>query len=121
MPRALVLLTRVLYAWSATEMHEWVRVPQVVAHLLEHHSDFGHHDPDGPGHHHDDVPDQEHDHSPFDDGCHNEFCACSGMAVVLTAPQPALQVPTAAMQLAPEYSETDFASFSGSKWNPPKA
>lgn len=121
MRRALFLFTLVLYAWSATEMHEWVRVPQVVTHLLEHHSDFGHHDPAGPGHHHDDVPDHEHDHSPFDDGCHDEFCACSSPVLIATVPQLALTVPDQALELAPVYRESDIISFSGSKWNPPRA
>ena len=40
----LFTFTLVLYGFSAMDMHEWVRVPQVFVHLLEHHSAFGHHD-----------------------------------------------------------------------------
>lgn len=121
MRRALFLLTLVLYAWSAMEMHEWVRVPQVVNHILVHHSDFGHHDPDGPGHHHKDVPDQEHSHTPFNDGCHDAFCVSGGMPLIATLPKYSLVPPSMALELMPVYTESGITSFSGSKWNPPKA
>ncbi len=121
MRRALFMLTLVLYAWGTMEMHEWVRVPHVVAHILVHHSFLGHHDPDFPGHHHTDVPDQEHSHSPFNDGCHDDFCVCGGMALIATFPKLTIQLPRHALKQFFHYPESDICSFSGTKWNPPKA
>lgn len=121
MRRILFLLTLALYAWSATEMHEWVRVPKVVLHLLEHHSDFGHHDEEGEGGHHDELPGEEHDHSPFDEGCSDEFCACSGIALVPLRHNIRLVLSRASIELSPAEETLHFVSFSGSKWNPPRA
>jgi hypothetical protein len=121
MRRIFFLLTLGLYAWSATEMHEWVRMPQVLSHLLEHHSDFGHHDGDGTQHDHGALPASEHDHSPFDDGCGHEFCACGASALIATRPQVLLVAAVGAV-LSVENTAvgTYIDSYSGSKWNPPR-
>ncbi len=121
MRRVLFLFTLALYAWSAMEMHEWVRVPQVVLHILEHHSDFGHHDDDSEGHQHADLPPGEHDHTPFDDGCSDVFCACSGIALASTHSSLHLVLSRATIALSPAEETLHFVSFSGSKWNPPRA
>ena len=120
MRRALFALTLFIYGFSATEMHEWLRVPQVLAHILEHHSDLGHHDEDGEGHQHADLPPGEHDHTPFDDGCTDAFCACSGAAFVPTGQQIRLLFVATVRELRPHEKQAHAASFSGSKWNPPK-
>ena len=118
MPRLLFLLTLALYGYSAMDMREWVRVPQVVLHMLEHHSDLGHHDEEGSDHEHG----TGHDHMPFDCDCHGEFCACSGTVALSTEPQAALisLVPLTATLGAAELPIASGA-FSGNVWNPPKA
>ncbi len=104
-----------LYGFSALEMHEWVRVPQAVAHLLEHHSSWGHHDKQVNGH-----DEHEGDHNPFDDGCDELLCACAtpaffpehaGMSVLLSTSISTMSGPE---QLA------KLATYSGNVWNPPK-
>ncbi|MBK8339824.1 MAG: hypothetical protein IPK99_07415 [Flavobacteriales bacterium] len=117
MRRLHFLLTLALYGFSATEMHEWVRVPQVVMHLLEHHSDFGHH--------HDDAA--EHGHGD-DDGAHNPFGhehqeACGASCVVSLPVHPyslSLIVPMSTALLLPSEMATALSDCTGSKWNPPK-
>lgn len=118
MSRFLFAITLALYGFSAMELHEWVRVPQVVLHLLEHHSDLGHHDKDGSHHGHD----GQHDHSPFDKDCHGEFCACSGM-VALTVEQRASAIVHVPLTTILGLAELPIASgtFTGGVWNPPKA
>ncbi len=125
MRRILFLLTLALFSWSALEMHEWVRVPEVLAHMLEHHSDLGHHD-DGDGHCADEpaterghAHDHDHDHSPFAGGCHGD--ACSTGAVVLPVQYFAsIPMPSPSVQQVGGEVEAYVASFQGSKWNPPK-
>lgn len=121
MRRALFFLALALYSWGTLEMHEWVRVPGVVLHLLEHHSDLGHHDEDGPGHRHADLPPGEHDHSPFDDGCNEQFCGCSSQALLPLRDAITFAIPSPAVRLLTSDVEARVASFSGSKWNPPRA
>ena len=117
MRRYLFLLTLALYGFSAMDLHEWVRVPQVVLHLLEHHSDLGHHDENGADH-----GDTEHDHTPFDEDCHGEFCACSGM-IALPSDQRAWVVSLIPLTTTLGVAELPIASgaFTGGVWNPPKA
>jgi hypothetical protein len=120
MRHLLFLLTLALYGSSAMELHEWVRVPQVVMHLLEHHSDLGHHDEEGAGHHTDELPGEAHDHSPFDEGCAHEFCACGGLALLPMRSVMAWMPPMSGSELRTAEVEAYIASYSGSKWNPPK-
>ncbi len=117
MRRLLFLLTLAVYGFSAMDMHEWVRVPQVVVHLLEHHSDLGHHDEDTGSHH-----DSDGHQDPFSEDCHGEFCACGGLVAVV--PVPAVHL----LSLTPLSVTFDAAflpmapcAFSGNVWNPPKA
>jgi hypothetical protein len=118
MRRYLFLLTLALYGFSAMDLHEWVRVPQVVLHLLEHHSDLGHHDEEGSTHGHD----GDHDHMPFDEDCHGEFCACSGM-IALPMDHHAWVVSLVPLTTTMGVAELPLASgaFTGGVWNPPKA
>ena len=118
MRRHLFLLTLALYGFSALDLHEWARVPQVALHLLEHHSDLGHHDEEGSEHGHD----SDHDHTPFDADCHGEFCACSGM-IALPTDQRALLVSLAPLTTTMGMAELPIATgaFTGGVWNPPKA
>lgn len=99
------------------DMHEWVRVPQVLVHLLEHHSDLGHHDEDTGEHH-----GHESDHDPFAEDCHGEFCACSGM-VALTPASSGHLLSSAMLTTTVGASTCPLAlnAFSGNVWNPPKA
>lgn len=120
MRRILFLLTLSLYAWSVLEMHEWMHVPTVVVHLLEHHSDLGHHDEGGAHHTHADLPADEHDHSPFDEGCADELCACGGVAVIPMRQTVRLSAPSAAVELAGAEVLASLATYQGAKWNPPK-
>ena len=116
MRRLLFLLTLALYGFSAMDMHEWVRVPQVVLHLLEHHSDLGHHDNESGEH-----QDHDGDHSPFGTDCHGEFCACSGMIALLTD-QRSLHISLVPITTTLGAAELPIASgaFTGGVWNPPK-
>ena len=111
----LFALVLALYGFSAMEVHEWVRVPQAIAHQLEHHSDWGHHDSESGGH-------EEHpgEHSPFGHGCHEVLCACAtpaffpehaGMSMLLST--------SISTMIGPEQLAT-LATFSGKVWNPPK-
>ena len=117
MKRLLFALTLALYGFSAMELHEWVRVPEVVLHFLEHHSDLGHHDAEGT--HHEEG--NAHDHTPFDEGCNGEFCACSGM-VALTTEQRFSSIALVPLMTTLGVAELPIASgaFTGGVWNPPK-
>lgn len=118
MRQLLFALTLALYGFSAMDLHEWVRVPQVVLHLLEHHSDWGHHDEEGSEHGHE----GEHDHTPFDFDCHGEFCGCGGM-IALAIDRSPLLVSSVPLSTTLGVAELPIASgaFTGSVWNPPKA
>jgi hypothetical protein len=111
----LFTFTLVLYGFSATDMHEWVRVPQVFVHLLEHHSAFGHHDAE---HSQDDAHDGDHD--PFDDGCHEVFCACTGALFLPLEQGVVLSVRSEGFALGSIWITRQLEGFSGSAWNPPK-
>jgi hypothetical protein len=115
MRRLLFLLTLALYGFSAMDMHEWARVPQVLAHLLEHHS---HHHADEYADHHD----RPGDHNPFGKDSHNEFCGCSGM-IALPTDQQAVVVSLVPLIATFGVAELPIASgaFTGGVWNPPKA
>ncbi|QQR86943.1 MAG: hypothetical protein IPJ76_01575 [Flavobacteriales bacterium] len=117
MRRLLFLLTLAVYGFSAMELHEWVRVPQVVLHLLEHHSDLGHHDEETSDHH-----DHDGDHDPFGKGCHGEFCACSGMIALPTDQRASI---VCLLPLTTTLGEAKLpialGAFAGGVWNPPKA
>lgn len=115
--RLLAILTLSLYGFTAVDMHTWVRVPQVVLHLLEHHSDFGHHHESAVEHGH---ADDEDGHNPFDQDDHG---ACGALSLV------SLPIHAEGLTLAAPFAEATFgavertgalASYSGSKWNPPK-
>lgn len=116
MRRALFLLTLALYGFSAMDLHEWVRVPQVVVHLLEHHSDFGHHDSEDATDHHDGP----NDHHPFGGDCHEIFCACSGAAFVPMHQHVEIPIGTTYVSLGTAPVDDLIEAYSGSKWNPPK-
>lgn len=127
MRRILFLLTLVLFSWSTLEMHEWTRVPEVLAHMLEHHSDLGHQD-DADGHCADEpksardhAHDHDHDHSPFAGGCHGDACAADMFAGLPIQYATRFVVPAPGVQLIGTDVEAHLASFSGSKWNPPKS
>ena len=112
----LYTLTLALYGFSAMELHEWVRVPQVLIHLLEHHSDLGHHR-DAPAEH---GHGGDEGHNPF--GHHNnEVC---GIASVVSLPvDPCTlsgMVPTSIALPVPSEMALALSDYSGSKWNPPK-
>ena len=116
MRRALLLLTLALYGFIAMDMHEWVRVPQVVLHLLEHHSDLGHHHDNATEHGHEDTD----DHNPFG---HEQHEACATASLVSLAAEPqvlSLFVPASVSALGSSEMVTALSDFSGSKWNPPK-
>jgi hypothetical protein len=118
MRRLLFVLTLAVYGFSAMDLHEWVRVPQVVLHLLEHHSDLGHHDEEGSQH----GDHGDHDHSPFDEDCHGEFCACSGLLALCSTEGSALisLLPLTTTLGAQELPMASGA-FTGGVWNPPKS
>ena len=118
MHRLLFALTLLVYGSSAMELHEWARVPQVIMHLLEHHSDLGHHDKEGSDHEHD----GDHDHTPFDEDCHGEFCACSGM-IGLSGDEHSFLISLVPLTTTLGAAELPIASgaFTGGVWNPPKS
>lgn len=117
MRRLLFLLTLALYGFSAMDLHEWAHVPQAIVHLLEHHSDFGHHDSeDAPDHH-----GGSGDHHPFGGDCHEVFCACGGAAFVPMHQRVVLAVGTSFLSLGAAPVHELIEAYSGSKWNPPKA
>ena len=115
MRTVLFSLVLALYGFSAMELHEWVRVPQAVLHVLEHHSDFGHHDKQVNGH-------EEHDgdHNPFDDGCDELLCACATPAFFPERPTEFVLLNPAAQVLACPGVPVVLSAFSGNIWNPPK-
>lgn len=118
MRRLLFLLTLALYGFSAMELHEWARVPQVVLHLLEHHSDLGHHDEEGSDHGHE----GDHDHTPFGSDCHGEFCACSGMiALGSDDASPLISLVPLTTTLGGIELPIASGAFTGGVWNPPKS
>jgi len=114
----LFIITLLSYGFSATEMHEWVRVPQVVLHLLEHHSDLGHHDEEGAPH----DDDTDHDHMPFDEDCHGELCACGGL-VALAAGNSSCRITVSPLTtvVGTFFLPSAPSAFAGNVWNPPKA
>jgi hypothetical protein len=116
----LLLLTLSFYGFDAMDLHEWVRVPQVILHILEHHSDLGHHDHADLGHQHEDIPAEDHDHSPFQE--HGDaLCAHASAAAELPSAQLAAIFPSSRTELIRgRVPEAHLASYSGSKWNPPK-
>lgn len=118
----LFIITLLSYGFSATEMHEWARVPQVVLHLLEHHSDLGHHDEEGTHDDHHTDHDTDHDHMPFDEDCHGEFCACSGL-IALSHDNRSLLISLVPLTTTLGVAELPIASgaFTGGVWNPPKS
>ncbi|MBS1580831.1 MAG: hypothetical protein JST66_01390 [Bacteroidetes bacterium] len=119
MRRALFLLTLGLYAWSALELHEWVRLPEVVIHFVEHHSDFGHHDDAA---HTGQSEEHQHGHEPMSKDCRDHFCACNVPALIATRPQLIVTDLRGPLMTLEAFQESgDIASFSGSKWNPPRA
>ena len=112
----LFTLTLALYGFSAMDMHEWVRVPEVVLHFPEHHSGLGH--TDGA---HDVGSEHDGDHSPFDEGCDEVFCACSG-AIFLPMQQGIVHSLSAQdIKVAPEVVQQQPKGYTGSAWNPPKS
>lgn len=119
MRRVLFLLTLGLYAWSALDLHEWVRVPEVLIHFIEHHSDLGHHDDDR---HAGQSADHQHGHEPFGKDCSEHFCACSTMALIATRPQLTVtDMPGRPRTIEALEQQGHTASFLGPKWNPPRA
>ena len=110
---ALILM---VYGSGAMDLHEWVRVPQVVLHLLEHHSDFGHHHDNAAEHGHEDSD----GHNPFGHEQH-EACATTSLVSLPAEPQVfLLVVPASVSALGSSEMVTALSDFSGSKWNPPK-
>jgi hypothetical protein len=117
MRRLIFIVTLALYGFSAMDMHEWVRVPQVALHFLEHHSDLGHHDGRDTDHH-----DQPNDHTPFDGGCTEVFCACGGVVALLPAySMPCLLLVPFTAMLGTGVQPMASGAFTGNVWNPPKA
>jgi hypothetical protein len=116
MRRALFLLTIALYGATVMELHEWARVPQVLVHLLEHHSDFGHHHDTPAEHGH-----ADHDgHSPFGHD-RNETCGAASLVSLAMDPQGLYLIMPAGIALTlPSELATSLSDYSGSKWNPPK-
>lgn len=122
MRRSLFLFTLAFYGTSAMELHEWVRVPQVVMHFLEEHTSEEFHDLFHDDHGTEEAGHEEHDHTPFDADCHGEFCACSGLLALPPGASAHL------LSSAPLTSRVGVAllpialnAFSGNVWNPPKA
>ncbi len=116
MRSALFLLTLAFYGFSATDMQEWVRVPQVLVHLLEHHSDLGHHHDAPEEHGHSD----EEGHDPFSPEQHGTCGVSSLVCLPCDADVITLTAPTSARSLGRMEMATALSAFSGSKWNPPK-
>lgn len=117
MRRLLFALTLAIYGFSALDLHEWARVPQVLLHLLEHHSGLAHHDEDGSEHGHE----RDHGHSPFGKDCHGEFCACSGM-IALAQGEGSAMISLVPLTTRLGVAALPIASgaFTGGVWNPPK-
>ncbi|MBL7939366.1 MAG: hypothetical protein JNL43_08405 [Flavobacteriales bacterium] len=113
--RPLFALTLALYAFSVLDLHEWAHVPQTIAHWIEHHTDFGHHDEETGQHH-----DEHGDHDPF--GC-DEHGACTAFAFVglATEYKPiSIVISMVDHHTAVPVDEGALSAYSGSKWNPPK-
>jgi len=115
MRTVLFSLVLALYGFSALELHEWVRVPQAVLHILEHHSDLGHHDEQANGH-----DGHDSDHNPFDDGCNEVLCACASPAFLPERPAQFVLLSSAVQTLACLELPVMLSAFSGNIWNPPK-
>ena len=116
--RSLIFMfTLVLYGYSAMDLQGWVRVPQVVLHLLEHHSDFGHHDKQVNGH-----DEHEGDHDPFSNDGHDQFCSSNGTLALLPGKYAyCLSVAPLTGTLGTTRSVFPESAFSGTVGNPPKA
>ncbi len=116
----LFLLTLAVYGFSATDMHEWLHVPQVAVHFLEQHTGEEFHDlfhdehTGAPAH-------DEHAHDPFSADCHGEFCACSGL-VALSPVTAAFRISLAPLTTTVGAHVLNVApcAFAGNVWNPPK-
>ena len=123
MRRLLFLLTLALYGFSALELHEWARVPQVVMHFLEQHTSEEYHTLCHADHGSGGTQQAgEHDHTPFDEDCHGEFCACSGMvALPPVATAHLLSSALLTTTIGATFSPMTPGAFSGNVWNPPKA
>ena len=122
MRRLLFALTLAVYGFSAMELHEWVRVPQVVLHFLEQHTSEEYHDLFHDEHVAGEKGHEEHDHTPFDEDCHGEFCACSGMVALSSEPR-SLVITLIPLKTTLGVAELPIATgaFTGGVWNPPKA
>ena len=117
MRRLLFMLTLALYGYSAMDLHGWADVPATIAHLLEHHSDFGHHHDDPAEHGH---GDDEDGHIPFRHE-HHEACGASSIVSLPADPYTiSVIIPTSTSALVPAEVAVALSAFSGSKWNPPK-
>lgn len=116
MRHLLFLLTLGFYGFAAMDLHEWARVPQVLVHLLEHHSEFGHHHDDASDHGHGD----EEEHNPFK-GHADEACASMTLwSVAADHTVIVMTVPSMERGLIPLEDEDALMAHTGSKWNPPK-
>lgn len=115
MRNVLFTIVLALYGFSALEMHEWLRVPQTVAHLLEHHSSWGHHDKEVNGH-----DEHEGDHNPFDDGCDEVLCACATPAFLPEYSRLTIVLRTSISTMSSPEQLVTLATYSGNVWNPPK-
>ncbi len=115
MLRPLFVFILAFYAFSALDLHRWVHVPQSIVHWLEHHTDFGHKDEEGPVHHH-----QHGDHDPF--GCeeHGPFTTFTNPGHVQEPDALVLIAPSAPMVAVAVDDARALSAYSGSKWNPPK-
>lgn len=122
MRRLLFALTLAVYGFSAMELHEWVRVPQVVLHFLEQHTSEEFHDLFHGEHTGTVSTHDEHDHDPFDEDCPGEFCACSGMIAVVPA-NCSFRISVASLTSLVGATPSPMAlnAFTGNVWNPPKA
>ncbi|MBL7953085.1 MAG: hypothetical protein JNM62_15355 [Flavobacteriales bacterium] len=105
------------YAFGVMDLHSWAHVPRVLLHLLEHHSDLGHHHSGALEHGH---ADDEDDHDPFVPHQHE---ACTTLSVASLHQQPGgltAPIPWRARRVVPYYEDNALSAFSGSKWNPPR-
>lgn len=121
MRRLLFLLTLALYGFSATDMHEWLHVPQVVMHFLEQHTSEDFHDLFH-NEHTDDQQHDEHDHDPFSEDCHGEFCACSGLVALSPVNRSLLiSLQPLTTKVGAQFLNVAPSGFTGNVWIPPKA
>lgn len=123
MRRLLFIFTLALYGYSALELHEWVRVPQVAMHFLEQHTSEEFHALFHAEHGTAGAEEGgDHDHTPFEEDCHGAFCACGG-PIALPPNSSGLLLSTAPLAVAVGTwcSPLALNAFSGNVWNPPKA